>query len=75
MTPIERCALVLGTALYVAVPAVPAADLPVPCGGGTCAGIPAFVTDGAATAVVNAPGTRLDVNQASERVVLNWAPR
>jgi filamentous hemagglutinin len=73
MTPLERCALVLATALYVAAPAVPAADLPVPCAGGTCAGIPAFVTDGAATAVVNAPGTRLDVNQASDRVVLNWA--
>lgn len=74
MRMLRRLGLLLGTAFYVCLPlAAPAADLPVPCAGGSCAGVPTFVTDGSATAVVNAAGTRLDVNQASDRAVLNWS--
>jgi filamentous hemagglutinin family protein len=63
----------LGMALYVAFPGLPAAELPVPCAGGSCVGVPGFVTDGAATAIVNPAGTTLDVNQTTNRAVLNWA--
>jgi filamentous hemagglutinin family protein len=69
----RRIALMLGIALYVAFPGLPAAELPVPCAGGSCVGVPGFVTDGAATAVVNPAGTTLDVNQTTNRAVLNWA--
>ncbi|MBL8226202.1 MAG: filamentous hemagglutinin family protein [Chromatiales bacterium] len=73
MSLYRRIGLTLGVALYVAFPGLPAAELPVPCAGGSCVGVPGFVSDGAATAVVNAAGTTLDVNQTTSRAVLNWA--
>jgi filamentous hemagglutinin family protein len=72
----ERLALVLGIALYTALAGLPVAagGLPVTCAAGSCGGGPTvWVTQGAATAVTNAAGTQLDVNQTSDRAVLNWA--
>ncbi len=66
----------VGIALYcfVAGAQVQAAGLPVPCGGGTCVGGPSvWITQGVATAVTNAAGTKLDINQTSDKAVLNWA--
>ncbi len=67
-------ALSFALCCLLAAPPLPAAPLPVPCAGGSCAGGPSvWVTQGIATAVTNAAGTRLDINQSSERAVLNWA--
>ncbi len=71
-----RATLTLGTALYCTLAALPAqaAGLPVPCAAGTCAGGPSvWVTQGVATAVTNAAGTQLEVNQSTDKAVLNWA--
>lgn len=70
---VRRLALVLLAAFYGAAPlTAPAADLPVACGAGACAGGPSvWVTQGAATSALT--GNRLDVNQTSDKAVLNWA--
>lgn len=49
------------------------AELPVPCGGGTCgAGAPqVWVSSGAASATVS--GNSLTVHQQSDKALLNWA--
>ncbi|MGH8208035.1 MAG: hypothetical protein ACREU6_00295, partial [Steroidobacteraceae bacterium] len=47
-----------------------AATLPIPCVAGTCAGIPGFVTSGAASAVQS--GSKLTVNQTTNNAILNW---
>ena len=72
----RRLALSLGLALYcfVAGAQAQAAGLPVPCAGGTCAGGPAvWVTQGLATGVTNPAGTLLDINQTTDKAILNWA--
>ena len=68
--------MTVGVALYcvIAGAQVQAAGLPVPCSGGACAGGPAgLVTQGVATAVTSAGGTQLDINQSTDKAVLNWA--
>jgi len=72
----SQLALCLGVALYTGLAGLPAAPagLPVPCAGTSCAGGPAvWVTQGVATAVTNPAGTQLDIDQTSDRAVLNWA--
>ncbi len=72
----SRLSLSLGVALYcvLAGAQVQAGGLPVPCAGGSCAGGPAvWVTQGAATSVINPAGTQLDINQTTDRAVLNWS--
>ena len=76
-----------GVALYcvIAGAQVQAAGLPVPCSGGSCAGGPAvWVTQGLTREVSPVPfdvlnqvgekiGEGIDINQTSDKVVLNWA--
>lgn len=74
-----QATLSLGVALYcfaAGAPVAAAADLPVACGAGSCgaSGPAVWVTSGAATQRGNVPGsTRLDVDQTTEQVVLNWS--
>src|SRR5262249_42828503 len=48
------------------------ADLPLPCGGAACAGGPSvWVTSG--QALQNISGNTLQIQQQSDRAILNWA--
>ena len=72
----RQFALSLTLALYcgLAGPQAQAAGLPVPCASGTCTGGPSvWITQGAATAVTNPAGTRLDITQTTDKAILNWA--
>ncbi len=47
------------------------AQLPVPCGGGACAGGPnTWVTSGAASSAIT--GNQLNINQHTDKATLNW---
>ena len=62
---------VVTTIAAAATPPLHAADLPVPCAGAACgAGVPAFVTDGVATAAQT--GNTLNVTQTTGSATLNW---
>ncbi len=71
---IHRLGLVVGIALWCLAPVVQSAGLPVPCAGGTCGAGPSVWSSGGETPPVpNAAGTRLDVNQTTEKALYNWA--
>jgi filamentous hemagglutinin family protein len=65
------CGTLLG--VLVGVPATTpaaAAELPVPCVSGVCAGISNFVTSGSASAA--SAGNTLTITQESDSAILNW---
>src|SRR4051812_13933049 len=60
----------VSAALVVGSCGAQAAELPVPCAGGTCGPNTAFITSGGAS-VVNT-GNTLDITQTTNSAILNW---
>ncbi|MEJ0087436.1 MAG: filamentous hemagglutinin family protein [Pseudomonadota bacterium] len=56
---------------FCTLASVPAAELPIPCIAGSCGPqVPAFVQSGQASAT--AVGNTLNINQTTDRAILNW---
>jgi filamentous hemagglutinin family protein len=64
------CGTLLGVLALPAMAPAAAAELPVPCVAGTCAGISTFVTSGSAGAASS--GNTLTITQNSDSAILNW---